>query len=179
MTQPAGWAQPPVRSPSGSRAQQTQIGPAPSLVFGGFWIRVLAFIVDGILLGIVEAILIWALTTTGQEIADVIGIVYFIGLWATTGQTVGMVPFGLRVVRNSDGGKITWGNAILRFIGLIVAIVALFIGVVWVAFDSRKRGLHDVIGRTVVVRKIGRPSQTETGQSRLLSGLPFGKATPR
>ena len=135
--------------------QQTQIGPARSLVFGGFWIRVLAFIVDGILLGIVEAILIWALTTTGQEIADVIGIVYFIGLWATTGQTVGMVPFGLRVVRNSDGGKITWGNAILRFIGLIVAIVALFIGVVWVAFDSRKRGLHDVIGRTVVVRKIG------------------------
>jgi uncharacterized RDD family membrane protein YckC len=155
MAEPAGWAQPPSRSPSGSRAQQMQAGPAPGLAFGGFWIRVLAFIVDGILLAVVEAIMIWALATTGQEIADVIGVVYFIGLWATTGQTVGMMPFGLHVVRNSDGGKVTWGSAILRFIGLIVAILALFIGVIWVAFDSRKRGLHDVLGRTVVVRKIG------------------------
>jgi len=154
MTQPAGWPQPPVGAPGGAWAQQTQVGPAPGLAFGGFWIRLVAYIIDAILLGIVEAILISALKTPGQGIAGIIGIVYFIGLWGTTGQTVGMMPFGLRVVRNSDGGKLTWGNAILRFIGLIVSFAVIFIGVIWVAFDSRKRGWHDMIGGTVVVRKI-------------------------
>jgi Predicted membrane protein/domain len=153
MTQPAGWPQPPAGAPpSGGWAQQTQVGPAPGLVYGGFWIRLVAYIIDAVLIGIIETILISVAGTAGQGIAGIIGIVYFIGMWGTTGQTVGMMPFGLRVVRNSDGGKLTWGNAILRFVGLIIAFVVIFIGVIWVAFDSRKRGWHDMIGGTVVVR---------------------------
>ena len=74
-------------------------------------------------------------------------------MWGVMGQTIGMMPFGLRIVRNADGGKITWGNAVLRFIGMIVAFVCLFIGVIWVAFDARKRGWHDMIGGTVVIRQ--------------------------
>jgi uncharacterized RDD family membrane protein YckC len=157
LTQPAGslWPRPPVGAPGDAWAQQTKIGPAPALAFGGFWIRVLAFVIDTILLWIVELILIWALKTTGLAIFYLIWILYFIGLWRTTGQTLGMMPFGLRVVRNSDGGKLTWGNAIGRFIGLIWGI-AFFLGsVIRVAFDSRKRGLHDLGGDTVVVRTIG------------------------
>jgi uncharacterized RDD family membrane protein YckC len=157
LTQPAGslWPRPPVGTPGDAWAQQAQVGPAPALAFGGFWIRVLAFVIDTILLWIVELILIWALKTTGLAIFYLIWIVYFIGLWRTTGQTLGMMPFGLRVVRNSDGGKLTWGNAILRFIGLIWGIAFFLSGVIRVAFDSRRRGLHDMSGDTVVVRKIG------------------------
>jgi uncharacterized RDD family membrane protein YckC len=157
LTQPAGslWPRPPVGAPGDAWAQQTKVGPAPALAFGGFWIRVLAFVIDTILLWIVELILIWALKTTGLAIFYLIWIIYFIGLWRTTGQTLGMMPFGLRVVRNSDGGKLTWGNAIGRFIGLIWGIAFFLSGVIRVAFDSRKRGLHDLGGDTVVVRKIG------------------------
>jgi uncharacterized RDD family membrane protein YckC len=153
MTQPAGWPQPPAGTPGGQWAQPTQVGPAPGMAFGGFWIRVVAYIIDAILIGIVETILISAAGAAGQSIAGLLGIVYFIGMWGTTGQTVGMMPFGLRVVRNADGGKLTWGNAVLRFIGLIVSFVCIFIGVIWVAFDSRKRGWHDMIGGTVVIRQ--------------------------
>ena len=157
LTQPVGslWPRPPVGAPGDAWAQQTKVGPAPALAFAGFWIRVLAFVIDNILLWIVDLILIWALKTTGMWIANIIWILYFIGLWRTTGQTLGMMPFGLRVVRNSDGGKLTWGNAILRFIGLIWGIAFFLSGVIRVAFDSRKRGLHDMGGDTVVVRKIG------------------------
>jgi uncharacterized RDD family membrane protein YckC len=157
LTQPAGslWPRPSVGAPGDAWAQQTQVGPAAALAFGGFWIRVLAFVIDNILLWIVELILIWALKTTGLAIFYLIWIVYFIGLWRTTGQTLGMMPFGLRVVRNSDGGKLTWGNAILRFIGLIWGIAFFLSGVIRVAFDSRKRGFHDMFGDAVVVRKIG------------------------
>jgi len=30
------------------------------------------------------------------------------------------------------------GNAVMRYIGLIVAFICIFIGVIWVAFDARK-----------------------------------------
>ena len=157
LTQPAGslWPRPPVGTPGATWPQQTQVGPAPALAFGGFWIRVLAFVVDNILLWIVELILIWALKTTGMWIANIVWILYFVGLWGTTGQTLGMMPFGLRVVRNSDGSKLTWGNAIMRFIGLIWGIAFFLIGVIRVAFDSRKRASHDLFGDSVVVRKVG------------------------
>jgi len=37
-------------------------------------------------------------------------------------------------------------------IGFIIAAVCLLIGLIWVAFDARKRGWHDMIGGTVVVK---------------------------
>ena len=37
----------------GNWAPQTQVGPAPGVVFGGFWIRFLAYVIDIILIGIV------------------------------------------------------------------------------------------------------------------------------
>jgi hypothetical protein len=73
-----------------------------------------------------------------------------------------MMLLGLHVVRNADGGRITWGNAALRFVGLSVAFACIYIGVIWVAFDSCKRGWHDRIGGTVVVRNVGEGSANET-----------------
>ncbi|HEY5472549.1 MAG TPA: RDD family protein, partial [Candidatus Limnocylindrales bacterium] len=142
-------------APGGEWAQQVQVGPAPGLEFGGFWLRVAAYIFDVILLGIIGVILSSALGAAGQAMGALIFIAYFIGLWGTTGQTIGMMLLGLHVVRNLDGGKITWGNAVLRFVGLFVAFACLYIGVIWVAFDSRKQGWHDRIGGTVVIRSVG------------------------
>jgi uncharacterized RDD family membrane protein YckC len=136
----------------GGWAQQTPAGPAPGVTFGGFWIRVVAYIIDAIVLGIVGGVLGSVAGSAGSGLAAIVQIAYFIGFWGTTGQTIGMMPFGLRIVRNVDGGKLTWGNAVLRYIGLIVSFICIFIGVIWVAFDSRKRGWHDMIGGTVVIK---------------------------
>jgi uncharacterized RDD family membrane protein YckC len=155
MQPQGGWQQPPM-PPQGGWVQNTQAGPAPGIVYAGFWIRLVAYIIDAIILGVVQAVLAGTLgQTTGQSISGLVGIVYFIGMWGYMGQTVGMMPFNMRIVRNTDGGKITWVNAILRFIGMIISFVVIFIGVIWVAFDSRKRGWHDMIGGTVVVRPVG------------------------
>jgi uncharacterized RDD family membrane protein YckC len=142
-------------APAGAWDLQTQVGPAPGLEFGGFWLRVLAYLIDVSLLGIVGIVLSSALGTVGQAIGALVFIAYFTGLWGLTGQTIGMMLLGLHVVRDVDGGKISWGNAVLRFVGLFAAFACIYIGVIWVAFDSRKRGWHDKIGGTVVVRNIG------------------------
>jgi uncharacterized RDD family membrane protein YckC len=143
MTQPAaGWT------------QQTQAGPAAGLIYGGFWIRLVAYIIDAILLYIVNIILSQVASLGVYGWTSILSIVYFIVLWGWRGQTIGMMPFNMSVVRNEDGGKITWVQAILRYIGLVISFLVIFIGVIWVAFDSRKRGWHDMIAGTVVVRKV-------------------------
>jgi hypothetical protein len=43
-----------------------------------------------------------------------------------------------------------------------VAFACIYIGVIWVAFDPRKRGWHDKIGGTVVVRNVGVGSAGES-----------------
>ena len=147
-TQPQGGWQPPM-PPQGGWVQNTQAGPAPGLAYGGFWIRLLAFIIDWVILAIIGGVLGRA---GAFGVSTIIGIVYYIGFWGARGQTIGMMPFNLRVVRNDNGMPITWSNAILRYIGLIISVLVIFIGVIWVAFDARKRGWHDMIGGTVVVR---------------------------
>jgi uncharacterized RDD family membrane protein YckC len=135
----------------GNWAPQTQVGPAPGVVFGGFWIRFVALVIDAILVGIVAGVVVTATKT--QALAYVIEIAYFMVCWGFLGQTIGMMLFGLRIVRNSDGGKLTWGNVILRMIGWFVAGFVLLLGFIWAAFDARKRGWHDMIGGTVVIRQ--------------------------
>jgi uncharacterized RDD family membrane protein YckC len=82
-----------------------------------------------------------------------VGLVYFVGLWVWKGQTLGMMPFGLWVVREEDGGQLDLTRALLRYVGLIVSFAAILIGVIWVAFDARKQGWHDKMARSLVVRR--------------------------
>jgi uncharacterized RDD family membrane protein YckC len=82
-------------------------------------------------------------------------VAYPVLCWGLLGQTVGMMPFRMRIVRDADGGKLTWKNVILRMIGWIISFAVLDIGFIWAAFDSRKRGWHDLIGGTVVIQQVG------------------------
>jgi uncharacterized RDD family membrane protein YckC len=155
MTPPTRWTQPPAPAPGHGWAGRTQPGPAPGLVFGGFWIRFVAYYIDAAL---VEIIVIFLVLAFFPSIAGVLAMsmivapVYFIGFWATIGQTIGMMPFRLRVVRNSDGSRLGFGRAVLRLVGLSISCVPLYLGLIWVAFDSRKRGWHDFIAGSAVIR---------------------------
>jgi uncharacterized RDD family membrane protein YckC len=134
--------------------------------YGGFWIRFVAFFLDGIILTVVTAALAPLLglgsvfsTDAGggvnagaQGLNTALGLFYFVGFWAWRGQTPGMIPFRLRVVKASDGSKPDWVVGLLRYVGLIISIIVIFIGLIWAAFDSRKQGWHDKIAGTLVVR---------------------------
>jgi uncharacterized RDD family membrane protein YckC len=145
-------------------------GPAPGLAFGGFWIRFAAYLVDGLIAALIAlplvALIYWQLWALYQIAAFAISIGYFSWFWARGGSTPGMALFGLRVVRDADGGPIGWAKALVRWFGLLISFIVLFIGVIWVAFDQRKRGWHDLMAGTVVVRT---PEARSTGRFRLLT----------
>jgi uncharacterized RDD family membrane protein YckC len=65
---------------------------------------------------------------------------------------------GLRVL-GPDGGHPGAGRAIVRLIGLGLAIIPLFAGFLPVLVDDRRRALQDFLASTVVVYEPSRPSQ--------------------
>ena len=70
--------------------------------------------------------------------------------WATTGQTPGNRVLRIRVrgVRRVAPAP---RRALLRFVGLTLAAIPLFAGFLIILVDDRRRGLQDVLARTVVV----------------------------
>lgn len=75
---------------------------------------------------------------------------YFVTFWATTGQTPGSRLLRIRVVPAS-GGRLPPRRALVRFAGLLLAALPLFAGFLPILLDDRRRGLHDMLARTVVV----------------------------
>ena len=75
---------------------------------------------------------------------------YFVLFWSTVGQTPGMRLMGLRVMDEAGGHPGVWRSTV-RLIGLGLCIIPLFAGFLPVLFDNRRRGLHDMLARTVVV----------------------------
>ncbi|HEX4754929.1 MAG TPA: RDD family protein [Candidatus Dormibacteraeota bacterium] len=175
-------------------------GPAPGLMYAGFMRRFLGYLLDTVLLTVVElpVTLPVLFIPTAQFINDhpvasgkslppfpsdltnrylVLGIVgavvsglYFGGLVAWQGRTLGQRVAGTFVVRAEDGGRLPldraflraivfWGPGLVGFIpaaGNIAGIVA-FVALISVAWDRRKQGWHDKLGRSFVVMPVRVP----------------------
>ena len=148
--------------------------------YGGFWIRVGAYIIDGILLWIVQLLLgallgVSLAESTGLAepdaaasgaatvltlVSTVISVAYFVVLESGPWQaTLGKKALGL-IVTDENGNRISWLRALGRYFAKILSAVILLIGFIMVAFTDRKQGLHDIICSTLVVK--GEPGRVGT-----------------
>lgn len=69
----------------------------------------------------------------------------------STGRTPGKALVGIEV-RTGDGGAVTWGRAILRWLGAALGLACAGAGSFWALFEPRRRGWADLISGTVVAR---------------------------
>jgi uncharacterized RDD family membrane protein YckC len=138
---------PPVRPVATDLSPEAAVG---ELVYAGFWIRVLAALIDGVIVSIGVAIL-----TRGNAPLNGMAMIAYqglmVGLW--NGQTLGKRACGLRVIRE-DGYMCGVAQAFGRALAKIVCAITLTIGYLMVAFTERKRGLHDILASTVVVHTV-------------------------
>jgi uncharacterized RDD family membrane protein YckC len=127
----------------------------------GFWIRFVATLIDGLIIGVIQFVLSFILgdimdpeTNMGAStvINLILTIIYFV--WFQTynnGQTFGKKITGIRVA-NLDGGKVSFGMMFIReIIGKTISALILLIGFLMAAGKS-KRALHDRIAKTIVIR---------------------------
>ena len=171
----------PQAMPPGPAMAPYQGGYAGQRTYAGFWIRLVARFVDGVLLSIPLGVILvvilviaggLASTTTSADqntqnaavgaasgllilfylVAFVAYIGYYVYFWGTSGQTIGMRLFHLRVVDAVTGGPIGIPRAIVRWLMTLVNTWACYIGWIWVAFDPRKQGWHDKVANSVVLQ---------------------------
>jgi uncharacterized RDD family membrane protein YckC len=138
--------------------------------YGGRWRRLIAAIVDGLIVYAVT----WLLTapilgfgtmyegslarqTFANIVAGVVAFLYSVLQHGRWGQTVGKRVMSLRVVRAEDAGAIGYGQAAWRLlfaylISLVTCGVGGLVDVAWILWDPRRQALHDKVARTVVVR---------------------------
>jgi uncharacterized RDD family membrane protein YckC len=100
----------------------------------------------------------WLAQTLLSLAALAIAVGYFVVFWQTAGQTPGMRLMGVRVLSTRHDVRLSGWQAILRTIGLALAIIPCFLGFLPALFDSRRRALPDYLAGTVVV--YDDPSQT-------------------
>lgn len=152
----------PYKSPTADLGQGHEPGTPH---YAGFWVRVVAAIIDSILILAITFPLLFAIYGQAVIASDkfvqgpgevlisyVLPMALTIFLWMKFGGTPGKRILGLKVLDEKTGEHLTGGKSILRYIGYFASMLVLFLGIIWVAFDKKKKGLHDHIAGTVVVK---------------------------
>ncbi len=142
------------------------------MIYAGFWIRLGAKLIDGIILLIVSFVMNMAFgamilpTVTNPEDLQAVMVstiimsflqwginiaytTWFVGKFAST---PGKMVCGLKVV-TPEGEKVTYLRAFARCFGEFLSSIIFCIGYLMAAFDGEKRTLHDRICSTRVIKK--------------------------
>ena len=133
--------------------------------YGGFWIRLVAYSIDLVVLIAAGALLfgVAALPSGGGRGDDgagglaaliyyILALAYVVVLPPTLGATLGKLALGYHIVA-ADGRHIGYGRSIARMLGTMVSSLFLGLGYIWIGVDARKQGWHDKIAGTYVVRR--------------------------
>lgn len=122
----------------------------------------LALALEGFFPGRIFAGVRTAITIGTAAFSAVFAIGYLVVCWALFGQTPGMMLLGLRIVRTS-GRKMTFGHALLRYIGCLLSALPLFLGFLWILVDARRQGWHDKLSGTCVIYLPNRSARETIG----------------
>nr|MBA3380287.1 RDD family protein [Actinomycetota bacterium] len=125
----------------------------PSGPRASFGRRLVAYLIDTILLGIVYVVFAAIFDeTVGSGLSLLIGIAYFGYLeGGASGQTLGKKALGIRVIDFSSGGPIGYGRGVVRYLGRIVSGIVCLLGYLWMLWDKEKQTWHDKFATSVVV----------------------------
>jgi len=137
--------------------------------------RLVAFIIDHMLVGAILSALAWPLFGWPLSFTDFnfpfhwhnwnfnfmshnfykeIFIIIYYALMESSKYhaTVGKIVMGIKVV-NKNNQPLDFSKALLRNLSKILSAIIMGIGYIMIIFDDRKQGLHDKIADTFVVKQ--------------------------
>jgi uncharacterized RDD family membrane protein YckC len=141
----------------------------------GFWIRAWSVVLDSLIfwsligLALLPISLVWdinvvsiAVTLAGVKdhdeynpiylLINMAAIVPVIWMWSRFQATPGKMLTGTRLIDYKTGLKPTKGKLVLRSAFYAVSGLVLFLGFIWIGFHPEKRGWHDLVAGTQVVK---------------------------
>jgi len=132
----------------------------------GFWLRVVASIVDSLLVsfliypllytfGVLDPVAAGGSRPLALLINFVLPAIAVIMFWIYKSATPGKMVIGAAIVDAETLGKPSPGQLVGRYLAYYLSTAVLMLGFLWIAFDRRKQGWHDKLAGTVVVRVRG------------------------
>lgn len=133
--------------------------------YAGFWIRVVASIIDSFLVVLVTSPVLYSIY--GRDyfkseglaagywdivIKWILPAVAIILFWVYKSATPGKMILGIKIVDIKTNKPPSPSQSIVRYLGYFVSIIPLMLGIIWVAFDEKKQGWHDKLAGTIVVK---------------------------
>ena len=130
--------------------------------YAGFWRRLLSFLIDLLILWVPASAFRWS--ASYFDIAgitlELIDFSYVSFVWALYYGLMESSQFqatlGKRVLRlkvtSYSGDRISFWNAVGRFLGQIIAVLPLGIGIFMIGWTKRKQGIHDMLANCLVIR---------------------------
>jgi uncharacterized RDD family membrane protein YckC len=170
----------PVAAPGGFGGTFSPGIPEPRIGYAGFWLRLVALIIDGLIIDVVLGIpffmflggagilrAIMAGNPPEDMVGQFVGVVVLFALAASVAiwfyyalfesspwqATPGKRALGLYVT-DIVGQRISFARASGRFFAKIISRLTLMIGFLMAGFTERKQALHDMIAGTLVLRKL-------------------------
>lgn len=169
-----------VATPTAAVPQRVTAG---ATIHAGFWRRVTAMLIDGLLIGVAMGVVqvvvglgalggFAAAGDAGAAMSALIGSmmllfgIAFVGQWlyfalfesSAMQATPGKRALGLKVV-DENGLRIGFGRASGRYFGKIVSGAIFYVGFLMAGFTERKQALHDLMAATLVVFREVQPGQ--------------------
>ncbi len=148
--------------------------------YAGFWLRVVAFIIDSIVLSVLYLLLILPLydylvpqpaidtgfTTQGttlvqqiwmpdvsQVVLLLVGIAYYAVMEASRHQaSLGKLALELKVT-DAAGDRLSLSRSVLRNASKLISALLLMAGYLAAAFTRRKQAIHDLIAGALVLKR--------------------------
>jgi uncharacterized RDD family membrane protein YckC len=172
---PLAAASQPVEGPAITKPAPTYAAQAVEMQYQGVGIRFVALLIDVIILGIITSILSAPFTASAVSydaatgavtigaayyaligVTFVIELLYFTLLLGLYGKSVGMMLVKIKVVKEESGAKISYVDALVRTILLLIDAIPYFIpyllGAILIWTSDKKQRLGDRVAHTVVVK---------------------------
>ena len=135
---------------------QANVNVGAQYTYATFLARLVAAIIDAILIGIVGAILSTVFgneSSLGSLLSTVISWGYLVAMTVKYGATSGKKAMNIRVQNQTTGQNLTVMEAILReVVGKFLSAIVLGLGYFWMIWDPSKQTWHDKLGKSVVVK---------------------------
>ena len=136
--------------------------------FGGFWIRLAAYLIDFVVIAIplviIESLILVfgkfsdtqteSFLSINSYLIPAVWCIYNTCFHSSNWQaTIGKRVLGLKVV-NIYGERISFARALGRHFALNLSILLLYIGILMIEWTEYMQGLHDLIAKTYVIKSI-------------------------
>ncbi|MGA7579367.1 MAG: RDD family protein [Desulfobaccales bacterium] len=172
---------------TGTQIQRTAARRPVPFEYAGFWLRLVAFVIDTIvvamvILGAVTVLKVVLGVPVGlsagrygvQALERGRGLIFLIIMvvpwlyWAlmessSQQATLGKMALGLKVT-DLEGEPISFGKATGRYFGKFVSELILYIGFMMAGWTAKKQALHDIMAGTLVVKKGSLPEKLAIDQ---------------